>query len=478
METPVGQVEDISVAKLIEECLTEYGTYVLQDRSIPDYRDGLKPVQRRILWTMYEDGATWNARFTKCSAIVGNTMSRYHPHGDTSIYGALVNMTGNPRPKNKKLFFGPNHGYPTIEGYGNFGSIDGDKAAAMRYPEARLSCLSHYMFNLEPCLVKVSNYMNTRNEPLFLPSTLPFILLNGVSGIAVGTSTDIPPHNLKEVCNALKLFLSDKPPTIGKILSKIKGPDWSYGGTITDKDEIKQMYKDGKGRISWGINTERFNQGRRYNVRITGIPPRLDLDKFLTKLSAKKDIKAITKFDISDNIDVLIETSHPKIAKEIAEAKVKVTYNWNVIHRRNESNIDLIHIDLLTCLGMWSKYLINTYSEFFKKEARRVFSDMKVDALKLVAIKHIDKVVKFIRKNDIAALANFLEADSEDLQPVITMSLGSLSGASENRIQSHYNKRKDELQEIRKNLANMNDFLKDFFEEAKIYSQPRRTIIG
>jgi len=470
-------IEDIEINKLVEECLTSYGTYVLEERHIPDYRDGLKPVQRRVLWTMFEEGVKWNGRFTKCSAIVGNTTARYHPHGDTSCYGALVRMTGLSL-KDKKHFFGPNYQYPLIEGYGNFGSIDGDPPAAMRYPEARLSSLSEYLFSLNPCLHMVDNYLNSRKEPLFLPSSLPFLLLNGVSGIAVGATTNIPPHNLSEICEALKLCInSDEMPTVKRLSKIIKGPDWSYGGVIWNKNDLPNIYKEGRGSIIWGLDTKVSKAGKKYIIKIVGIPPGFNIEKFANRIKMKKGVRSVLKLDISDKVEIDVIVNSEELMKKIVNIKIPISCNWNVVHRKSERVIAFSHINLGTFLQLWSKYIISTYREFFEKEARKVLAFMKEDLLKVKAIRLIDEIVPLIREDDKEALQELLNADEEEIKTITGMSLGTLSKTSEKNLLNRYKRNKKELKKIKKNLKNVRGFLTNFFEEAKIYSRPRTTKI-
>jgi DNA gyrase/topoisomerase IV subunit A len=469
------EIENVPVEQLIAECMEQYGTYVLEERQIPDFRDGLKPVQRRILWTMYEDNNRWNSRFTKCAATVGNAIARYHPHSDQSLYGALTKLAGLPIPKNKKIFYGPGAPYPLIEGYGNFGSIDGDNPAAMRYPEARLSYLAENLFRLITVGKTIPNYMNTRQEPLFLPSSVPFLLLNGASGIAVGTTMDIPPHNLKEVCAALKLCIkTDKPPSLKRILKHIKGPDWTYGGTIRDDKDMRDMYATGKGRVNWGLDTEVVKSGKTYQVLITGIPPRFNLPKFITKIGNKPGVKSVNKLDVSDTLKIVVSVNSASLAEGIADTNIPVTYAWNVCTRKKDS-VDFMPTNLSSFLTMWVDYLLATQTLFFKKELRRIKDNMTVIQIKRMAAKHLKQVIAGIQDEDDAKLKKVLKTDEEGIGIVKGMSLGSLSKASQKGLKKTYVKEKKEFVLTKSQLANIQDFLIDFFTEVSKFSRPRKT---
>jgi DNA gyrase/topoisomerase IV subunit A len=462
--------DSIDIGTLISECMKTYGNYVLKERQIPDFRDGLKPVQRRILYTLYEDGNTWKGKYIKCAATAGDATARYHPHGTDPLYGALVNMTGLPLPKNKKIFYGPNAPYPLIEGYGNFGSIDGDNAAAMRYPESRLSYLAEYMFSLYSIATVTDNYLNTRKEPVFLPATLPFLLLNGASGIAVGTSTDIPPHNLKEVCKALKLVLTSDKLTLSKVMRVLKAPDWSYGGVIYDRDEVKNMYDKGKGTVSWGPDVVLEKERSVYKATIVGIPPNLNLPKFLEKLKNKKGIQSIQKLDISDKVKVVITTRSDKVAEDLVSAKVKVHYEWNVLGAKGFCNVNL-----LSYLEMWVEYLVALHKKFFIKEAKDIISSLKMLALKLKVIDNTDRVIEFIKREQLDKLQKLLDTDKEGLALVTAMSIGSLSKTSKDKLKKLVVKDKKEYKQLISNYKNLTEFLVTFLEGAATNSPPRKT---
>lgn len=239
------KVHEVDLKKTMEDSYIDYAMSVIAARALPDVRDGLKPVQRRILFSMSELGNGPDKPHRKCARIVGDTMGKYHPHGDSSIYAALV-----------KLAQDFNTRYPLVDGHGNFGSIDGDGAAAMRYTEARLTKLSMEMLaDIGKDTVDfIPNFDETEKEPVVLPSRYPNLLVNGTSGIAVGMATNIPPHNLREVIKAvLKIIdnrvLEDKDTTIDELMEIVKGPDFPTGATILGKSGIEEAYRTGRGKI-------------------------------------------------------------------------------------------------------------------------------------------------------------------------------------------------------------------------------------
>lgn len=467
---------DAFVDKVIEDCIIEYGTYVNEQRHIPDYRDGLKPVQRRVLWTMMEDGVRWDSRFTKCAAIVGNTLSRYHPHGDEACYGALVGMTGEPTKGNKNIFFGPNWQYPLIEGYGNFGSIDGDKAAAMRYPESRLSKLSQFLFNLKPCIQTIPNYLNNRQEPLFLPASFPYLLLNGVSGIAVGVSTDIMPHNLSEVCDILILCLRKKTvPTVKQLMRIMKGPDWTYGGIIWDEKEVEQVYTAGRGVINWGLSTEVSQRGRTWIVKIVGIPPRFNLKRYLEKLRDKKEVKKIRKLDISSKIEIEVEASTEKMMEEIVSYKYAVKNDWNITSRNSEEDIEFQHTDLRSYLTMWLDYCVKTHKQYFKLEIERLNGEIRADQLRILAFKNINKVIALIKAENDKGLMRLLKCTLEEVDMIKKILLGSLAKTNEAAIRKRILVKKKDKRIMIGYFRKTEAYLVNFFKSLKKFSRERQT---
>ena len=292
-ETKIVPVE---IVDEIKGSMLQYSMSVLVGRAIPDVRDGLKPVHRRILYTMFENGLTPDKAYRKCADTVGSVLGRYHPHGDASVYDAMVRMAQDFSLR-----------YPLIDGHGNFGSEDGDGPAAMRYTEARLSKISMEMLadinkdtvDFEP------NFDETEKEPVVLPSRYPNLLVNGTSGIAVGMATSIPPHNLSEVIDAVKAYMLDENITTAELMRYMQGPDFPTGGIVTNKDELLSIYETGAGKIKLRgkVETEKGKNGRT-NVVITEIPYTMigaNIGKFLSDVAALAESKKTTDIvDISN----------------------------------------------------------------------------------------------------------------------------------------------------------------------------------
>ena len=262
---------------VMQKSFINYAMSVITDRALPDARDGLKPVQRRTLYDMRELGILYDRPYRKSARIVGDTMGKYHPHGDSSIYEALVVMTQDFKK-----------GLPLVDGHGNFGNIEGDGAAAMRYTEARLQKITQegLLADLDKDVVDfVPNFDETDTEPSVLPAKFPNLLVNGAEGIAVGMATNIPPHNLIEVIDAAKAYMQDENITVRELMKYIKGPDFPTGGIICNKDELLEIYETGQGKIKvrGKVDVEK-SKGGRVNVVISEIPYTMigaNISKFL-----------------------------------------------------------------------------------------------------------------------------------------------------------------------------------------------------
>ncbi len=281
------QIIRTEYSDLMQKSYIDYAMSVIVARALPDVRDGLKPVQRRTLYDMYELGTRYDKPYRKCARIVGDTMGKYHPHGDSSIYGALVVMA-----QDFKM------GMPLVDGHGNFGSIEGDGAAAMRYTEARLQKVTQeaYLSDLDKDVVDFGpNFDETEKEPLVLPVRVPNLLVNGAEGIAVGMATSIPPHNLAEVIEGVKAYMKNPDINTEQMMKYISGPDFPTGGIVVNKDELLQIYSTGTGKIKirGKVETEKAKGGKT-NVVITEIPyPMIgaNISKFLMDVAALSESK-------------------------------------------------------------------------------------------------------------------------------------------------------------------------------------------
>ena len=286
-------IKQISMYDEMSSSYLSYAMSVIVSRALPDVRDGLKPVHRRILYAMYKGGFDWSKQFRKSARVVGDVIGKYHPHGDQAVYDALVRMVQDFSMS-----------LPLIDGQGNFGSIDGDPAAAMRYTETRLSKISqHIIDDIEKDTVNFkSNYDETEKEPEVLPSQFPNLLVNGAGGIAVGMATSIPPHNLGEVISGTLALIENKDIKLSELMKHIPGPDFPTGGVIIGKDIVKQGYKTGRGsfKIRGDISVENLKNGKDRLV-ITSIPYQINksnLNERIVELIREKKIEGIS--DIRD----------------------------------------------------------------------------------------------------------------------------------------------------------------------------------
>ena len=289
------QIQEVDLKKTMETSYIDYAMSVIAARALPDVRDGLKPVQRRVLYSMIELNNGPDKPHRKCARIVGDTMGKYHPHGDSSIYGALVNMAQDWSFR-----------YPLVDGHGNFGSVDGDGAAAMRYTEARLSKISMEMLaDINKDTVDfVPNFDETEKEPIVMPARFPNLLVNGTTGIAVGMATNIPPHNLREVINAVvKIIdnevLEDRKTEIDELLSIVKGPDFPTGAMILGTAGINQAYRTGRGKIRVRAisNIEPMQNGKN-RIVVTELPYMVNKARLIEKIAElvrEKKIDGITE---------------------------------------------------------------------------------------------------------------------------------------------------------------------------------------
>ncbi|MCR4715610.1 MAG: DNA topoisomerase 4 subunit A [Lachnospiraceae bacterium] len=327
MKTVEERIIKSEYSELMEQAYIDYAMSVIVSRALPDARDGLKPVQRRVLYDMRELGTLYDKPYRKCARIVGDTMGKYHPHGDSSIYDALVVLTQDFKK-----------GQPLVDGHGNFGSIEGDGAAAMRYTEARLTKLAqeYYLSDLDKNVVDfVPNFDETEKEPEVLPVRVPNLLINGAEGIAVGMTTSIPTHNLAEVCDAVKYMLKNPDATNAKLMKYIKGPDFPTGGIVVNQDELYDIYNTGSGKIKirGKVEVEELKGGKEQIV-ITEIPYTMigtGISKFLQDVAAlvesKKlpDITDISNMSSKEGIRIVLELKKGANTENIINTLYKKT---------------------------------------------------------------------------------------------------------------------------------------------------------
>ena len=483
----IGYIREREITEEMKESYIDYAMSVIISRALPDVRDGLKPVQRRILYTMYKLGLLSGAKFRKSATVVGSCMGRYHPHGDAPIYEALVRMAQDFSLR-----------YPLVQGQGNFGSIDGDPPAAMRYTECKLSKIGEEMLkDIEKNTVEfVPNYDGTKTEPTVLPSPLPQLLLNGALGIAVGMATSIPPHNLSEVCDAL-IYLVDHPQASTRELFKfIKGPDFPTGGQIFGKEEIISAYSQGKGPILMRGKAEiEEEKGKKTKIIITEIPYQVEKASLLesfAKLVQEKKIEGIK--DIRDESDregmrIVIELQRGALPKKVLNRLYKFTdlqknFNLNMI-----ALVDGIQPKLLS-LAELLKYFLAHKREVLLKRTKYDLEKAKerlhiLEGLK-IALSHIDEIVKMIKKSkdrEVAKKNLMKKYKLSEIQAntILEMKLQQLSKLERDKILKELEEKKrliKELSAILKSEKKIKELIKkEILEIKKKYGDERRTEI-
>ncbi len=478
--------------KKMEESYIEYAMSVIASRALPDVRDGLKPVQRRILYSMIELNNGPDKPHRKCARIVGDTMGKYHPHGDSSIYGALVNMAQDWSTR-----------YPLVDGHGNFGSVDGDGAAAMRYTEARLSKISMEMLaDINKNTIDFApNFDGTEKEPTVLPSRYPNLLVNGTSGIAVGMATNIPPHNLREIINAVVKIIDNqieeqRETTIDELLSIVKGPDFPTGATILGTRGIEEAYRTGRGKIRVRAVTdiETLPNGKS-QIIVTELPYMVNKARLIEKIAElvrDKKIDGIT--DISDHSN----REGMRICITLRrDANANVILNRLYKHTQMQDTFGVIMLALvgntpkvMNLLEMLQYYLAHqeevvtrrTQYDLNKAEARaHIVSGL------LKALDVIDQVIQIIRssKTRQEAKETLMETfgfSDVQAQEIVNMRLYQLTGMERERLEKEFQELETKIRELKAILADRNLLLRVIRQEILViadkYGDDRRTAIG
>ena len=404
------KVHEVDMKKTMEEFYIDYAMSVIASRALPDVRDGLKPVQRRILYSMIELNNGPDKPHRKCARIVGDTMGKYHPHGDSSIYGALVNMAQDWSTR-----------YILVDGHGNFGSVDGDGAAAMRYTEARLSKISMEMTaDINKDTVDFApNFDETEKEPTVLPARFPNLLVNGTSGIAVGMATNIPPHNLREVIGAVVKIIDDQiedkdETTIEEIMEIIKGPDFPTGATILGTRGIEEAYRTGRGKIRVRAvsNIEPMANGK-HRIVVTELPYMVNKARLIEKIAElvrDKKIDGIT--DLSDQssregMRVCIELRrdvNPNVVLNQLYKHTQLQDTFGVIMLALVNNEPKV-MSLLEILNHYLKHQEDVVTRRTKYELNKAEERAHILEGLLIALDNIDEVIKIIRGSKTVQIA-------------------------------------------------------------------------
>lgn len=490
-ENIFDKVNDVDIKKTMEKSYIEYAMSVIASRALPDVRDGLKPVQRRIMYSMIELNNGPDKPHRKCARIVGDTMGKYHPHGDSSIYGALVNLAQEWSTR-----------YPLVDGHGNFGSVDGDSAAAMRYTEARLSKISMEMLaDIGKDTVEfVPNFDETEKEPTVLPARIPNLLVNGTSGIAVGMATNIPPHNLREVINAVLHIIenekNNEDTTIEEILQIIKGPDFPTGATILGTRGIEESYRTGRGKIKVRAvsDIETMPNGKN-RIIITEIPYMVNKAKLIEKIAElhkEKKVDGIT--DLRD------ESSREgmRIVIEIRkDANPSVVLNQLYKHSQLQDTFGVIMLalvnnepkimNILQILKYYLEHQEDVVTRRTKYDLNKASERAHILEGLLIALDHIDEVISIIRSSKTAneAKSNLIERfnfSDAQAQSIIDMRLRKLTGLEREATENEYKELQIKINEYKKILSERNELLTVISNELIVirdkYGDDRRTSIG
>ena len=492
METKQENVIPTDYAEVMQKSYIDYAMSVIISRALPDVRDGLKPVQRRTLYDMYELGIRYDRPYRKCARIVGDTMGKYHPHGDSSIYGALVNMAQDWSTR-----------YPLVDGHGNFGSVDGDGAAAMRYTEARLSKISMEMLaDINKDTVDfVPNFDETEKEPTVLPSRYPNLLVNGTTGIAVGMATNIPPHNLREVINAVVKIIDnqvneDRETEMEELLSIVKGPDFPTGGTILGTAGINQAYRTGRGKVRVRAVTDiEPMQNGKNRIVVTELPYMVNKARLIEKIAElvrDKKVDGIT--DLRDESD----RQGMRICIELRrDVNPNVVLNLLFKHTQLQDTFGVIMIALvdnqpkvLNLYEMLNYYLIHqeeVVTRRTKYDLNKAEERAHILQGLLIALDNIDEVISIIRSSRNTAEAKtrlmdrFSLSDAQS-QAIVDMRLRALTGLEREKLEAEYAELMERITELKAILADRKKLLGVIRQEilliAEKYGDDRRTSIG
>ena len=485
------KVHDVDLKKTMESSYIDYAMSVIASRALPDVRDGLKPVQRRILYSMIELNNGPDKPHRKCARIVGDTMGKYHPHGDSSIYGALVNMAQEWSTR-----------YPLVDGHGNFGSVDGDGATANK-TEARLSKISMELTaDINKDTVDfVPNFDETEKEPAVLPARFPNLLVNGTSGIAVGMATNIPPHNLKEVINAVVKIIDDQieetgETTIEDILQIVKGPDFPTGATILGTRGIEEAYRTGRGKIRVRAVTDiEPMQNGKSRIVVTELPYMVNKARLIEKIAElvrDKKIDGIT--DLSDQSN----REGMRICIELRrDANANVILNQLYKHTQMQDTFGVIMLalvnneprvmNLLDMLNYYLKHQEEVVTRRTKYELNKAEERAHILQGLLIALDNIDEVIRIIRGSKTTQIAKEGLIAAFDLtevqaQAIVDMRLRALTGLEREKLETEYAELMKRIGELKAILADRKLLLGVIKEEIIVirdkYGDERRTAIG
>lgn len=484
--TQTERYQDLPLEEVIGDRFGRYSKYIIQDRALPDARDGLKPVQRRILFAMFQEGNTNDKPFRKSAKTVGNVIGNYHPHGDSSVYEAMVRMSQDWKLR-----------HMLVEMHGNNGSVDGDPPAAMRYTEARLSAISHELLRdiNKNTVDYIPNFDDSDSEPVVLPSRFPNLLVNGSTGISAGYATDIPPHALHEALDAVLMRIENPAATVDELMTVIKGPDFPTGGIIQGVEGIKKAYETGKGKIVVRSKTEiETIKGGKEQIVITEIPYEVNKANLVKKIDEQRLDKRLEGIaDVRDESDrtglrIVIEMKKEVDAHGILQFLLKntdlqITYNFNMIAIHNRRPTMMTLPTMLDSYIDHQKEVVSRRTAFDLKKAKE---RLHIVAGLMKALSILDEVIKTIRaskdkrdaKNNLITAFDFSEAQAE---AIVSLQLYRLTNTDITELK----KEEESLEALVKKLESilesekvlMKVIKKELLEVRKQFAEPRKSTI-
>lgn len=469
LPTSIGRVDSSPLVEEIQQSFLSYAMSVIVDRALPDVRDGLKPVHRRILYSMWSTGLRSGARFKKCATVVGDVLAKYHPHGDLSVYDALARLVQDFSMR-----------YPLVHGQGNLGSIDGDSPAAYRYTEAKLRSISEELLvDIDKDTVDFrGNYDGSNKEPSVLPAKLPNLLLNGTLGIAVGMATNIPPHNLTELCNAAAAILENPEISIDELMVHLSGPDFPTGGIIYDREAIRIAYTTGRGGIVMRAKTEieEMKNGQ-FRILVTEIPYQVNkatlLEKIADLVNEKKveGIRDLRDESNKEGIRIVVELKKDAYPKKVLNQLFKLTQLQDTFHVNMLALIDGIQPRVLTVKNILEEYVKHRqvvvrrrtqYDLTRAQERAHILEGLRI------ALLQIDEIIATIKKSkdkDEARVNLMTKFRLSELQSIaiLEMRLQALANLERLRVEQEYDEKMKliaELEAILKSEKRMRDIIK------------------
>ncbi len=484
-QTDYGMIEDQPIVDEMRRAYLDYAMTVIVSRALPDVRDGLKPVHRRILYAMWDIGLRANVKFRKSATVVGEVLGKYHPHGDVAVYDSMVRMVQDFSLR-----------YPLIRGQGNFGSMDGDSAAAMRYTEAKLSAISEeLLFDIDKDTVDfVPNYDGSHLEPKVMPAKLPNLLLNGTSGIAVGMATEIPPHNLGELIGAIEHLIENPEATIEDLMQFVKGPDFPTGGIIYDRQDILTAYATGKGGIVMrGVADIREDKHNNFQIIITELPYQVNKSTFVEKIAELvKDkkidgVKNLRDESDRDGMRVVLDLKKDSYPKKILNSLYKHTQLQSAFHVNMLALVDGIQPKVLTLKMILEEY-IKHREEVIRRRTQFELNKAKDRAHILeglmIALNKIDEVIKTIKasKDKEQAKINLIKKfklSERQAVAILEMRLQNLANLERVKIEDELKEKLKlikELEAILKSTQKIRGIIKTEIGDLKEkFADPRRT---